>query len=253
MRCKNQGSDYDDDNVQWTCTAALPAEFKLGSTDVICEGYDSSSDPYILKGSCGVEYRLVLTDSGEEKYGKSKGSSINIDSQVSNLPAILFWILFAGVILWMLYSAFIRDNGNAPQRRAPRGPRWGGDGGSGGNDGIITVSSLRNQPLMHRITDDDPPPPYDYQPPRKTRTNINFNTRPATNTWRPGFWTGAAGGAAAGYLAGNRNRGQAQNNQPTNNNNSRSADPGVGSSTRPSSGPSASRYESTGFGSSSRR
>ncbi|KAI4131164.1 MAG: hypothetical protein LQ338_001369 [Usnochroma carphineum] len=55
MRCKNQGSDYDDENIQWTCTASLPPEFKLGSTDVICEGYQSSSDPYVLKGSCGLE------------------------------------------------------------------------------------------------------------------------------------------------------------------------------------------------------
>lgn len=69
MRCTNSGSDYDEDNVQWTCKASLPPEFKLGSTDVICEGYDSPEDPYILKGSCGVEYRLVLTETGEEKYG----------------------------------------------------------------------------------------------------------------------------------------------------------------------------------------
>jgi len=66
MRCKNAGSDYDDDNIQWTCTASLPAEFKLGSTDVICEGYESPNDPYILKGSCGVEYRLVLRERGGE-------------------------------------------------------------------------------------------------------------------------------------------------------------------------------------------
>src|SRR5271167_1989655 len=45
MLCKNQGSDYDDENIQWACTASLPQEFKLGSTDVICEGYDSPRDP----------------------------------------------------------------------------------------------------------------------------------------------------------------------------------------------------------------
>lgn len=69
MRCKNSGSQYDAEDVQWTCQASLPPEFKLGSTEVICEGYDSPDDPYILKGSCGVEYRLVLTDIGEAKYG----------------------------------------------------------------------------------------------------------------------------------------------------------------------------------------
>ncbi|KAI4226085.1 MAG: hypothetical protein L6R36_003439 [Xanthoria steineri] len=69
MRCKNQGADYDREDIQWTCMASLSSEFKLGSTDVICEGYESSNDPYVLKGSCGVEYRLMLTDIGEEKYG----------------------------------------------------------------------------------------------------------------------------------------------------------------------------------------
>ena len=45
MRCMNAGSDYDEENVQWTCTASLPPEFKLGSTDVSCEGYASSERP----------------------------------------------------------------------------------------------------------------------------------------------------------------------------------------------------------------
>ena len=69
MQCKNSGSEYDVEDIQWTCQASLPPEFKLGSTDVVCEGYDSSDDPFVLKGSCGVEYRLILTQAGEEKYG----------------------------------------------------------------------------------------------------------------------------------------------------------------------------------------
>jgi len=71
LRCKNQGSDYEDENIQWTCSASLPDEFKLGSTEVSCEGYESSDDPYVLKGSCGVEYRILLTEKGEEK-GKGR-------------------------------------------------------------------------------------------------------------------------------------------------------------------------------------
>ena len=75
MRCKNSGSDYSSEEIQWTCQASLPPEFKLGSTDVICEGYSSPDDPYILKGSCGVEYRLVLTEAGEQKYGQRDDDS----------------------------------------------------------------------------------------------------------------------------------------------------------------------------------
>ncbi|CAI4217739.1 unnamed protein product [Parascedosporium putredinis] len=69
MRCTNQGSSYSDEDIQWSCKAELPQELRLGSTEVICEGYDSPDDPYVLKGSCGVEYRLVLTEKGETSAG----------------------------------------------------------------------------------------------------------------------------------------------------------------------------------------
>ena len=78
MRCKSAGGGYSEDDVQWTCSASLPEEFKLGSTEVMCEGFDSPDDPYVLKGSCGVEYRLMLTDRGEEKYGKGKKGVITV-------------------------------------------------------------------------------------------------------------------------------------------------------------------------------
>ena len=108
MRCKNSGSEYDPEDIQWTCQANLPPEFKLGSTEVVCEGFDSSADSYVLKGSCGVEYRLVLTQMGEEKYGKGSwfknrvndfsstdhGSSSR--SIGSMLFSVLFWIAFVG-------------------------------------------------------------------------------------------------------------------------------------------------------------
>ncbi|KAL8714725.1 MAG: hypothetical protein Q9225_006508, partial [Loekoesia sp. 1 TL-2023] len=99
MRCKNQGSDYDDQNIQWTCTASLPSEFKLGSTDVICEGYESSSDPYVLKGSCGVEYRLILTDIGEQEYGhKSRNRFYDDDFAQSDGSRLGSVFLGAGVV-----------------------------------------------------------------------------------------------------------------------------------------------------------
>lgn len=51
MRCTNLGSDYGEgEDVSWSCTADVPKYFKLGSTDVLCEGYASADDPYILKG-----------------------------------------------------------------------------------------------------------------------------------------------------------------------------------------------------------
>jgi hypothetical protein len=98
IRCTNAGSDYDEENIQWTCTAALPEEFKFGSTDVSCEGYESSDDPYVLKGSCGVEYRLLLTEKGEEKYGKyvnyNNKKTSETGETASDLVKALFLIIF---------------------------------------------------------------------------------------------------------------------------------------------------------------
>lgn len=35
MRCENKGSGYDSEDIQWSCSASLPTELKLGSTDVV--------------------------------------------------------------------------------------------------------------------------------------------------------------------------------------------------------------------------
>ncbi|KAJ4402514.1 hypothetical protein N0V82_010778, partial [Gnomoniopsis sp. IMI 355080] len=145
MRCENKGSGYDSEDIQWSCTAQFPPELKLGSTDVICEGYSSPDDPYVLKGSCGVEYRVVLTRAGEDKWpdlaGGGGGSSL---PSVDSAFPILFWIIFVAVLGYIVVSA-CRATPNGPAR--PRAPRRnnnnGGGGGGGGGDGW-----------------DDPPPPY---------------------------------------------------------------------------------------------
>lgn len=96
MRCRNVGADYDVNDVQWTCNAQLPPEFRLGSTDVVCEGYDSSEDPYVLKGSCGVEYKLVLTEAGIAKYGERKSTgSVAPSAHITVAGSLMFWGIIA--------------------------------------------------------------------------------------------------------------------------------------------------------------
>lgn len=101
MRCKNTGSSYTSEDIQWTCQANLPPEFKLGSTEVVCEGFDSPEDEWVLKGSCGVEYRLVLTALGEEKYGRADWTGTmggrNGKSLVDMLWKVVFWGVFVGM------------------------------------------------------------------------------------------------------------------------------------------------------------
>jgi hypothetical protein len=255
IRCTNAGSDYDQENVQWTCTAELPEEFKFGSTDVSCEGYASSDDPYVLKGSCGVEYRLLLTEKGEEKYGRYAGNNgkTSEDGETAlDLVKALFLIIFV-VVLLIIVSSFCNASRNGPGGGRPT--TFGGGGGGGWND--------------------DPPPPYDYgYPPRKTTRSSYFSTRGSgarQEQWRPGFWTGALGGTAAGYMAGSRNQARRPETQHrggglfgggTGNAGGSSwfggggDNAGEGSSRSYGSSPpaaSSSRHTSTGFGSTTRR
>lgn len=236
MRCTNQGSDYESEDIQWSCVADVPDYFKLGSTDVICEGYASPDDTYVLKGSCGVEYRLLLTEKGEEKFGKASFWK-DEDSGGFNFAGLLFMTAFFGVLAWILYSMYqawlANNNPNAPRR--PRRQGWGGPGGWGGGGGGGGGNDWN-----------DPPPPYPGKP---------YGSGSGQQGFRPGFWSGAAGGAAAGYFAGSRaNNSRGSSLFGGGNNNGG----GWGSNTRPRASPSSSsgsttRHETTGFGSTSRR
>lgn len=245
MRCTNEGADYDAENIQWACRADLPEEFKLGSTDVACEGYASSDDTYVLKGSCGVEYRLLLTDKGEEKFGHIQPGESDERGPTSNLAAIIFFLIF-GAVLFMIIKGMLDSCRRNPPRLGGGNarPPWFGGGGDFGND--------------------DPPPPYDSHyspPPRKSRTsgpstNTASSSRTGQQAWRPGPWTAGAAGAGLGYMLG-RNSNRTQNREPARpSTNFFGGGGGAGpSTTRQSSTPSfsSSRHESTGFGGTSRR
>ncbi|CCU82740.1 DUF1183 domain protein [Blumeria hordei DH14] len=220
MRCKNQGSSYDTEDIEWSCTANLPIEFKLGSTDVSCEGYAHRHDKYVLKESCGVEYRLLLTDIGEEKYGKEFW---HLDSENKSLPRAIFAVIFFAILAWILYSIFkALSVGNWHRNFRPF---WGGDGNDGGD-------------------------PWDSPPPYNKKWSSRGRQQPG---WTPGFWSGALGGAAAGYLAGNRNG--RHNNQFTERPLWSTGNSGTSFSvpTSDSMNNGSARHTSTGFGSTSRR
>ena len=54
VQCYNRGSDGLD--VQWECKTDMDNKYRFGKISVSCEGYDSPDDPYILAGSCGLDY-----------------------------------------------------------------------------------------------------------------------------------------------------------------------------------------------------
>lgn len=252
MRCTNQGSSYGDEDVEWSCTASLPPELKLGRTEVICEGYAKSTDPYVLKGSCGVEYTMALTREGEKKYPDIVNPTRRFFSDGkggTDWSAWAFAVIFVAVLAWIAYSAWFAADNNNPNNRRPRTRRNGGGGGGGGGWGGWGPGGGGGGGGWGF---QDDPPPYP-------------GTKPSTSSqqqgWTPGFGTGFLSGAAAGYFAGNRNNGR--------NDRSRGRDrtqaeerrgwswgeepaPPAPSGSASSSSSSAPR-ESTGFGSTRRR
>jgi hypothetical protein len=71
VHCQNVGN-AGGHNIQWKCTASnLPNKYLLERTDVRCEGYEYADDPYVLIGSCGLEYTLVKSHTHEEYGGMS--------------------------------------------------------------------------------------------------------------------------------------------------------------------------------------
>lgn len=252
MRCTNEGYDYDAEDVQWTCTASLPAEFKLGATDVVCEGYRSSEDKWVLKGSCGVEYRLLLTEQGEQRFGKVYGDTDRLSGMgrgikksmsrgsrnlMDWLGELIFWGFFVAVSLF-IFGPLLASIFGWWRNQTPREPRrgWGGFwGGGGGDDGYPP----------------GPPPPYSRC---SDDSSFSFGGRSASQGWSPGFWTGALGGAAAGYQMGRRagNGGSSfQRTSPSGGNSGFGN--GEGSSRSRSPPTFSSATTSTGFGSTSRR
>lgn len=59
VQCENKGMD-DQGRVNWKCTAELHESVRFGAISVNCEGWTHPDDPYILPGSCGLEYELDL-------------------------------------------------------------------------------------------------------------------------------------------------------------------------------------------------
>jgi hypothetical protein len=104
VQCYNMGID-DNGEVQWRCEADLDPDVKFGKVTVSCEGFDSPDDPYILQGSCGLEYHLEFTNLGIQKMQKRAGyfheqrhhEDYAADER-SNLVGMLIFFFFAMLI-----------------------------------------------------------------------------------------------------------------------------------------------------------
>ncbi|KAH8923615.1 DUF1183-domain-containing protein [Atractiella rhizophila] len=188
VQCSNQGSSSPG-NVEWKCEADLPESLSFSRIEVSCEGWDSSSDPYVLAGSCGLTYSLKpnphYKGSEQKRSFSSRGET--------DWPQRLFWGIFALVALWIAYGFVLRllqSNGSRPRNTSSSGRRsgWGGGGGGGGGCGWGGGGGG----------------------PGFGGGGSSYPSKPSTTSssssegWRPGFWTGLAAGAAADRLFTNR-------------------------------------------------
>ncbi|KIM39799.1 hypothetical protein M413DRAFT_446728 [Hebeloma cylindrosporum] len=175
VRCVNLGGGYGTD-VDWKCEADLPDSLRFGKVEVSCEGWSKPGDPYVLKGSCSLEYRLIQVP-GSLRDGSTDSPIFNPKSY--DWSSIMFNILWIGVLIFLLYSLFQSCFRNNTTPRAPRssGPNPRPDSGSGWFPGY------------HSDDTSAPPPPY------------SKTTQHSTGEgWRPGFWTGAALGGLANHI-----------------------------------------------------
>jgi hypothetical protein len=104
IQCRNVGFDgYD---VNWKCEAVMPKQWVLGETSVSCEGYSYAGDPYVLVGSCGVEYELNRNPSyvppAPVKPPSHNNPSDTSDAATAFLVLLLVGMLTFGCLLCML-------------------------------------------------------------------------------------------------------------------------------------------------------
>jgi len=179
VRCRNIGGSGV--NVDWKCEADLPSSLRFGRVEVSCEGWNGPGDPYVMKGSCSLEYRLVqlphsLSDDAPQwpSFGISK---LFTSLDMSGILFMLVWFAVLSIIFYNLVNSCLRRNypatGNTQRVPPPSYPGPDDDGRTGFG---YFPNDFRG-----------PPPPYTKHP-------------SSTEGWRPGFWTGAALGALGGSL-----------------------------------------------------
>lgn len=108
VQCYNKG--YDGLDVQWECKANLDKSVRFGIIKVMCEGYNFPQDPFILAGSCGLEYTLELsrTNRNYDYYN----TNLYETSKLSNFLTLLIMV----VIILAVYKTCNKNRENEIRR-----------------------------------------------------------------------------------------------------------------------------------------
>ncbi|KAJ7158693.1 DUF1183-domain-containing protein [Mycena filopes] len=180
VRCHSLGGSGTE--IDWKCEADLPESLRFGRVEVSCEGWSRAGDPYVLKGSCSLEYRLVQVP----------GSLRNSDSDNQfgyksfDIASTIFTVVWLAFVVVIAYS-FLRSCLRGPEEARVGGRPDPGRPGNFGPGGFFPGGY-----------DESPqPPPYS-----KTATAAG------NEGWRPGFWTGALLGGLGNHFFNNNNNRQ---------------------------------------------
>jgi hypothetical protein len=139
VHCSNIGVDYATGDPSWKCTAELENGLRLGTTDVVCEGFRDRDDPWILRGSCGLEYTLE-GQSARARSSGSYGDSYSTYKAYTSNPRPTYssswgggWInwMVGLFILWLFFRFISGPSPSVNHAQAATGG-YGGGGGTGG-------------------------------------------------------------------------------------------------------------------------
>ncbi|KAF9565259.1 DUF1183-domain-containing protein [Agrocybe pediades] len=175
VRCTSLGGVGTD--IDWKCEADLPDSLRFGKVEVSCEGWSKPGDPYVLKGSCSLEYRLLHVPGSLRDTDSPLFKSNSLD-----WPSTLFTLLWLAVLAFILYGFYQSCTGRNRTTNAPR--QTGYNPRPGGGSGWF--------PGDYRDDTTGPPPPYSKTNPQQPQAGWQ--------NWQPGFWTGAALGGLANHL-----------------------------------------------------
>ncbi|XP_071449219.1 store-operated calcium entry-associated regulatory factor-like isoform X2 [Hetaerina americana] len=186
--CKSEG--WDGYSIQWECKADMPEKYSFGTISVICEGYDYPDDPYILKGSCSLEYTLEYSSKDYHSKGKSsyyKGSNQDRHgSQWSAVPIVIALVVFG----YIIYSKFLSGNMESRQNGRPNAPDIGWN--------------FPNSEHKENTCGGFCPPPYSSSGSAYNQYGWRNNQGNQGLGGGGGFWTGLSVGGLLGYMFGNR-------------------------------------------------
>ncbi|XP_051801648.1 store-operated calcium entry-associated regulatory factor [Acanthochromis polyacanthus] len=219
VQCLNKG--WDGVDVQWECKTDMDNMYRFGHTEVSCEGYSHPADAYILKGSCGLEYTLELTNEAKRRAQGSWGSNCEFKGfrglggfascifngfsgnghrhQSSNHPgsedsADLLIVAVLLLLAFGIYKLFLSDNTvRSVQDGEQAGyTREGHHGSMAGPPPPGFKPDFTDYPGAH--------PGYSFHSSHKQQ----YPGSQAASSTGGGFWTGLGTGGVLGYLFGHQ-------------------------------------------------